>query len=249
MTTCFVTQLGPICMAAADTRFSAGGNSSPSTWDSSDLPVSVSGGNSYILPYRFRKIRQLYRGWAVIAGCFVTGDRILSLLDRERVESAEHAARILDRSAGAEFAALETLPDIKGDDLYKSRLLGVPASSERVGVWIADLDKSGGYNVSTASQIAINWPSTVSASEQDAALATFGAACRSALGIPDFIRAAAALIGAARAAPDSSPIAQIGVTWQVGPADFQARYFHGHVDEISAMTSDDIVSRWEVLTP
>ncbi|MNL94777.1 hypothetical protein D3C81_45690 [compost metagenome] len=251
MTTCFVTQLGPICMAAADTRFSAEGSSAfpASAWDSSDLQVSVSGGNSYILPYRLRKIRKLYRGWAVTAGCFVTGDRMLAVLDREGADSAEHAVRILDRSAGRELAALEAMPDINGSEIYRSRLLGVPATSGRTGVWIADLDQSTGYNVSTASQIAINWPLTISTPEKDAAIAAFDAACSSALGIPDFVRAAAAMIGAARSAPDSSPVAQIGVTWQVGPSEFEARYFHGHVDEIAAMTSDDIVSRWEVLTP
>lgn len=251
MTTCFVTQLGPISIAAADTRLSSDGSIGlpPSTWDSSDLPLSISNGNSYTLPYRFRKIRQLCKGWAVIAGCFVTGDRMLALLNLEGVTSAEHAVRILNRSAGPELAALQSMSDVNDDEIHKSWLLGVPATSDRTGVWKAHLDQPRGYTVSIEPQFAMNWPSTISDLEKEAAFAAFCAACESALGIPDFIRAAAALIGAARSAPDSSSIAQIGVTWQVDPSEFQSRYFHGHVDDIAAMNSDDIVSRWEVLTP
>lgn len=237
-------------MAAADTRFSAdvGSGLPPSTWDSADLPLTTAAGNNYVLPYRFRKIRQLHRGWAVTAGCFVTGARMLDLLNREHTTFADHAAQILNQSAGAELTALEEMPDIGGAQIYDSYVLGVPATLERTGVWIAHLDRTSGYTVSTAQEIAMNWPSAISLADQDAAQKAFAIACRSMTHIADLVRAAATLIGAARAAPDSSAIAQIGLTWQ-GPTNFEACYIDGHVDDITAMTNAELVARWEVLTP
>lgn len=251
MTTCFVAQFGSVCMAAADTRFSAEGGMGlpPSTWDSADMPLTTATGNNYLLPYRFRKIRQLHLGWAVTAGCFATGDRMLTLLTQEHTKSADHAAQILNQSAAIELTALEEMSDVTSgsDQIYKSLLLGVPATLDRTGVWIASLDRSSRYTVSTAPRIAMNWPLAIPPVEQEAAQNAFAAACTLATDIAGLIRAAGALIGAARTAPDSSPIAQIGVTLQVGLTDFEARYFHGHVDEIAAMTNGEIVARWEIL--
>lgn len=251
MTACFVVQFGNVCLAAADTRISADGSSglSPAIWDSADLPFTTASGHSYVIPYRFRKIRQLSRGWAVTAGSHATGERMLNLLNREQVTSAEQAAQVLSRSASAELTILENMSDAGGSGLYDSRLLGVPANLDRTGVWIAQLDRSTGYTVSTAQGIAMNWPSTIPVAQQTSAQEAFVSALNSMTHVAVAIRAAAALIAAARAAPDCSPVVQIGLTWQQSQTEFQARYFHGHVDEIAVMTNDEIMSRWEVLPP
>jgi len=68
---------------------------------------STASGAAYVLPYRFRKIRQLDRSWAVMAGSYIIGQRMLDLLNRERSSSASHAQEILQRGATAELALLE----------------------------------------------------------------------------------------------------------------------------------------------
>lgn len=251
MTACFVVQFGPMCLAAADTRVFADESSGlpPSIWDSADLPFTTASGLAYVISYRFRKIRQLNRGWAVTAGCFVTGERMLNLLNRDQAASAAQVAKILNFSAYDELKDLENLPDTDGAQLYSSSLLGVPANSDRTGVWIAQLDRSAGYAVTTAKEIAMNWPSTISTEQKDRAQKSFAKALTSMTHMADAVRAAAALIGAARTAPDCSAVVQVGLTWQQGPTEFQARYFHGHVDDIETMTNEQIVSRWEVLPP
>lgn len=252
MTACFVVQFGPLCMAAADTRISAheSGGVPAAIWDAADLPLTTAAGLNHVIPYRFRKIRQLNRGWAVDAGCHVTGDRMLNLLNREQAASADQTAQILGQSASVELTILENMPDVTADaQLYNSYLLGVPANLDRTGVWVAQLDRASGYAVSTAREIAMNWPLAIPAAERDRAQQAFATALKSMTHMADAVRAAAALIGAARAAPDCSAVVQIGLTWQLSPAEFQARYFHGHVDQIAAMTNDEIVSRWEVLPP
>lgn len=137
MTACFVVQFGPVCLAAADTRISLDGRSGlpPPNWDSADLPLTTAVGLDHVIPYRFRKIRQLHRGWAVEAGCYVTGARMLNLLNREQPASADDVAQILNRSASAELTILEDMPDAgHAYQLYNSYLLGVPANSDRTGV-------------------------------------------------------------------------------------------------------------------
>lgn len=157
MTACFVVQFGPMCLAAADTRIFADASSGlpPATWDSTDLPITTAAGLDRVIPYRFRKIRQLNRGWAVTAGCFVTGERMLNLLNRDQASSVDHAAQILTRSASAELSILENMPDMEGAHLYTSCLLAVPANMDRTGAWIAQLDRAAGYTISIAQEIAI----------------------------------------------------------------------------------------------
>jgi hypothetical protein len=157
MTACFVVQFGPMCLAVADTRIFADASSGlpPATWDSTDLPITTAAGLDRVIPNRFRKIRQLNRGWAVTAGCFVTGERMLNLLNRDQASSVDHAAQILTRSASAELSILENMPDMEGAHLYTSCLLAVPANMDRTGAWIAQLDRAAGYTISIAQEIAI----------------------------------------------------------------------------------------------
>lgn len=181
-----------------------------------------------------------------MAGCFVTGDRMLKLLSRERAQSAEHAAQVLEEGAAAELAALEADRDA-GEGLYSSRLLGVPANWERQGVWVAHLDRAEGYTVATLPSFVMNWPTAIAPAEQHAAQQRFFDEMNAMTHLAGAVRAAAVLIGEARSAPDSSAVVQIGLTWQQSPTEFQSRYLHGHVDEIATMTNDEISARWEVL--
>jgi len=251
MTTCFVAQIGPFCLAAADTRISAEGSTGlpSSIWDAADLPFTTDAGHVGTIPYRFRKIRKLDRGWAVIAGSFVTGDRMLNLLSREEAASANQASEILTRRASEEIAVLESSTSLDSAQIYTSFLLGVPATVDRTGVWCAQLDRTTGYTVTELPNFAINWPLSVPTTLREEAQQAFAASLSLMPGAAGVIRAAAALIGAARSVPDSSPIVQIGLTWQSSPTDYQARYFHGHIDEIAGMTNDEIASRWETLQP
>lgn len=248
MTTCFVVQFGPMCLAAADTRFTAAGSTGlpPEHWDAADLPVITESGAEHVLPYRFRKIRQLDRGWAVLAGCFVTGKRMLDLLSRQRAHSSQSAAQVLREGAAAELEALEADPDA-GQGLYSSRLLGVPASSERQGVWVAHLDRSDGYTVAAMPSFAMNWPASIAPAVQQAAEQAFFAQLDSMTHLASAVRAAAVLIGAARSAFDSSAVVQIGLTWQKSPTEFQSRYLQGHADDIARMSDEEVLANWEVL--
>lgn len=251
MTTCFVAQFGPFCLAAADTRFSAEESTDlfPAVWDAADLPLTTASGTNHVLPYRFRKIRQLAQGWAVMAGCFVTGQRMLDLLQRERSSSAADSLEILQRGWAAELATLGAMPDVSRAGLYVSRLLGVPANADRTEVWIGQLDETAGYTIAIEPQFAMNWPTAISPAQQTEAQAAFFSSLTSFNHVADILRTSAVLIGTARTAPDSSPFAQIGITWQSGEMEFASRYLHGHVDEIAAMANDEIIGRWEVLAP
>lgn len=250
MTTCFVAQFRGISLAAADTRLSIddGSGQSAARWDAADLPVQTCSGIDHIFPYDYRKIRQLDRGWAVAAGSYVTGVQMLNLLQRERSASAEQAADVLKTKASAEFAALQAMPDI-GEALYVSRILGAPAASDRSGVWMAQIEGTPEYTVQTAPEFAMNWPTAIPADQITAAQEAFFSRLRASTSIPDIIRAAATLIGSAREAADSSAFAQIGITWQSGETEFQARYVHGHVDELAALTNEEISARWQTVPP
>jgi hypothetical protein len=175
---------------------------------------------------------------------------MLNLLNREHATSATHATDILRQGASAELAELaelEAIPEVGVTGLYSSRLLGVPANTDRTGVWIAHLDRTDGYTLTTAPQFAMNWPASTSPGQQVTAEQRFFNELASMSHLADAVRAAATLIGTARTAPDSSLIVQIGLTWQQSPTEFQTRYFHGHADEIATMTNDEISARWEVL--
>lgn len=247
MTTCFVAQIGPFCLAAADTRISAeGGTGLPShTWDAADLPFTTESGQAGVIPYRFRKIRQLDRGWAVMTGNFFIGDRILDLLSRERASSATHTSQILAVRAPDQIALLELGRDIVLG--YDSVLLGTPANVDRTGVWVAELDHNTGYAVTSLPNFAVSWPTSIPTQLQEDAQRAFAASLPVQSDAAGIMQAAAVLIGAARSAPDSSPFIQVGVTWQSITSEYQARYLQGHVDEIAAMTPTEIASRWDKL--
>lgn len=248
MTTCFVAQFRGISLAAADTRLSIndGSGKSAARWDAADLPVQTSSGIDHIFPYEFRKIRQLNRGWAVAAGSYPTGVQMLNLLQRERSATAEQAAEILRTKASAEFEAMRAVPDM-GENLYVSRILGTPAAPDRSGVWMAQTVGTPEFTVQTAPEFAMNWPTSIAADEITAAQEAFFSRLNASTSIADMIRAAATLIGSARAAADSSAYAQIGITWQSGETEFQARYVHGHVDELAALTNEEISARWRIV--
>jgi hypothetical protein len=93
----------------------------------------------------------------------------------------------------------------------------------------------------------MNWPASIPPTHQQDAEKHFFSELKAMAHIADAVRAAAVLIGTARSAPDSSAVAQIGVTWQQGPNEFQSRYLHGHVDELASMSNEEIMSRWEAL--
>lgn len=250
MTTCFVAQFRGISLAGADTRLSIddGSGQSAARWDAADLPVQTRSGIDHIFPYQYRKIRQLNRGWAVAAGSFITGIQILNLLQRERSASAEHAAEILKTKSSAEFAALQAMTDI-GEGFYVSRILGAPAAPDRSGVWMAQSEGTPEYTVQTAPDFVMNWPTAIPVEQRMAAQHAFFARLNASTSIPDILRAAATLIGSARAAADSSAFAQIGITWQSGETEFQTRYVQGHVDELAAQSNDEIIARWQTLLP
>lgn len=205
-------------------------------------------GADYVLPYRFRKIRQLDRGWAVMAGSYITGQRMLDLLSREESSSALHAQEILHRGATAELALLEEMPDI-GPSIQPSVLMGTPANADRTGIWVAQRNEGSEYTVQIAPDFAINWPSSILPEQKTEAQQAFFSSLNSFNHMGDLVRASAMLIGAARGAPDSSSFVQIGITWQSSETEFEARYIAGHVDEIAAMTNDEIAERSETLTP
>jgi len=140
------------------------------------------------------------------------------------------------------------MPDM-GPRIQPSVLMGTPANADRTGIWVAQLNEGAEYTAQIAPDFAINWPHSILPEQKAEALQAFVSSLNSFNHMGDVICAFAMLVGAARGAPDSSPFVQIGITWQVSETEFEARYIAGHVDEIGAMTNDEIAERWETLTP
>lgn len=249
MTTCFVLQFGTVCLAAADTRISAAGSTGlpAATWDAADMPTENENGTCFIIPYRFRKIRQLRFGWAVTAGTYISGDHVLGVLNRHQANGAAHVQEILHEEGPNGLHCLANLPHGEASGPLQAQILGVPANQDRTGVWVAHIDRTAAATVDSFPSFARNWPESLSVGQKAEAEERFSNALSSFSHMGDLVRAAADLIGSARSAPDSGPIVQIGLTWQVTPTDFETRYIDGHVDEIAGMTNDEILREWEVL--
>jgi hypothetical protein len=248
MTTCFVFRADSLCLAAADTRISDNlDHQSLDVHDNADVRFVTPSGQEWIVPIRMRKIRQTGRGWGAMAGCVVTGERMLSVLSRERASSPEHVAEVLLRQTPTRMAELEALVGGDGSWLYSSILMGVSTVSEVAGVWCAELDRVSGYQLTFPAVFQMNWPLSIQEDEKAAARDQFFISVDTASCVEDVIRAAATLIGAARTSPDSSSIVQIGVTVQEGEDSFESRYLHGHVDEIVGMTNERLRAAWESL--
>jgi hypothetical protein len=239
MTTCFVAQLGRLCIAAADTRLSDDIEGTALDGDKNDLIVTSKGGLQIHVPFKFRKIRRLGRGWGVIAGCFVTGDRMLNLLNREGAASQLHSAEVLAKGTATELAVLESFEGEVGDGLYSSLLLGVTVGDGHDTVWAAELSKEAGYTLSNQGQFAINWPASIPEEVRKLATNEFFASVETS-SVEGLVRAAAQLIGAARSAPDSGTIAQVGFTIQLSPTEFESVYIEGDIDTIVLMSDDSI---------
>jgi hypothetical protein len=246
MTVCFVAQVGPICVAAADTRISGAlvGSLPALIWDSADMPVTASTGESVVVPYRFRKIRQIGRGWAVTAGSHKNGSRVLDMLCKAAAFGSDQAADILERAAANTTAEMASLSMTEND---QSSVMGASVCADGRGVWYAKSDDIGRYAVFDNAQFAISWPRTIAPELGAAASETFKHSLANVNGMFGVVRSAVKLIGAARDAPDCSPVAQVGITWLADDGDYQTRYIADNVDELASATDDHIRQLWEVL--
>jgi len=249
MTACFVVQHRILCLAAADTRLSITNESGhvPTTSDLSDIHISDQVGNSIFVPYRYRKIRRVGRGWAVAAGTFISGKAMLDLLSAEEAFEIERAKHTLQNLAPARLVDLESTIGGACFGSDGSRIIGVSVDEFERGAWVADYGNESGYLVSPVGNFGMNWPSSIPALDQDNAQTQFFEAVENLDDIGDAIRGAAALIGAARAAPDCSQNVQIGLTVHDTPTEFHMRYLEGPIDEILSLTNEQIRMRWEIL--
>ncbi|WP_156403727.1 MULTISPECIES: hypothetical protein [unclassified Massilia] len=246
MTVCFVAQFGPICVAAADTRISGAlDDSLPSyIWDAADMPITTPTGEYCLVPIRFRKIRQIGRGWAVSAGSHTKGKRALDMLCSEAAFGVDQVTDVLNHMSG-DIKTEPGSPRSVEEDL--SFILGVSVEASGRGVWCASNNDPASYAVSDSMQFAINWPTSIAPELGANATDVFKKSLDPFRGVASIVRSAARLIGAAQSAPDCSPVAQIGVTWMVSDAEYQTRYIAGNVDELSHATNDQIQELWEVL--
>ena len=242
MTVCFVKQYGVLCMVAADTRLSIDvGGTELARQDIGDLTVNDQFGNTLVVPYKYRKIRPVGRGWAASAGTFITGSHMLDALQAAQAFEPELAVRTI-RAATPAYVA--EFAQANGDAIYTAPIMGVAVADNGEGAWLAELHPETGYSLTQTRDFFSNWPKSIPDLFQPS-FDTFSEALENAKNIGDAVRAAAAFIGAARACPGCGPHVQIGFTVHENPDKFRMGYIEGAVDDIIEMSTEVIRSKIE----
>lgn len=214
--------------------------------DANDVTISDANDASMVVPYRYRKIRRVGTGWVVCAGSYLPGARLLEVLEAEAPATGTEAQSKLARRLTAELQQITLNTGSSTAALYDSRLLGVSHSLGISSSWVLQLDPQNGVTLTATGDHVVNWPHSVTAAEQDQALARLASDLKSMSHLADAVKAGAGVVAVARNAPDCSSYVQIGITVHNPTApQVQSFYVQGSIDHLMIMSNEEIMALME----
>lgn len=252
MTFCFVISTPGLVLAAADTRVVLRDERGvPYVHDGpNDLSVELTKlGREMVIPYRWRKLRFLGGGWAVVAGDLASGSLVLDELRDARAARFEQARAHLSQVSDALEARAVRETGVQPEELRKTLVIGAEYVDAASSVWTVGMAPSDPRTNANRGQFAANTPVDVPAPAWMAAQQVFydeiGLSFQRRIGV-DFVKAAAKLIGqVSRHTQEASACAQIGVTLKDPGGVLVSRYFDGPVEDLLRIGPHDYLNASE----
>lgn len=252
MTFCLVLAVPGISLAAADTRVNLihQGNGPSDNDGPEDFVVSVADrGYQVRIPFRFRKLRPLSRGWITSAGDYLLGKVLLDLLARADTCDAESVIKLLDEAYPLAASQIEQATGFAKEQLSRTALMGAPFIGDPK-VWMINFSTAD-KSLPSVGQYCANWPTEVPDEIKAQAIQAFEWQVRSANGarnIAALAKAAVQLIATAQQHSQNVGVyAQVGIT--VGSPDgMNASYYvEGCSDDLLGLSDGKLEDNMERL--